>query len=305
MKKLIGVDFGVPRRAGDQAKKIILIEAIKCSNARYKILPHGRNTRLVRSLGSDWRSRRRGWTIDELRDSLCSDDTVAAAAFDFPFSLPNQLLNDPQFSGLVGHNTAFATRTNWQSLVAQKLSLQFDSDKATGQLVGLEFFDVWRGTKFWIPRVTDKATNASPPLKDKFQSVFNMTIAGASLLHALVQEGYQEKLEDVQQGKAVMETYPRVVAARMGFEDSYKRKPLACLEASVEELARREIELEFDSDVHQFCKTYTSGDRDHDGVDAFLCLITSICFDHGAAELCGQGDAEEGAIIAPIVSETK
>ena len=302
MKKLIGVDFGVPRRAGDQAKKIILTEAVKCAEAHYKILPEGRNARLVRSPGSDWRSRRRGWTIDELRDSLCDDDSVTAAAFDFPFSLPNQLLNDPQFSGLVGYKSAFKTRGSWQSLVAQKLPLQFDGTKAAARLIGLEFFDVWRGTEFWIPRATDQATNASPPLKDKFQSVFNMTIAGASLLHALVQSGYQEKLDNLRQGRAVMETYPRVVAARMGFEDSYKRKSVACLEASVEELSRRGIKLEFDSDVHQFCKTYTSSDRDHDGVDAFLCLVTAICFDQWQAEMCGEVVAEEGGIVVPIVS---
>jgi hypothetical protein len=299
LQKFIGVDFGVPRRAGDQAKKIILIEAVKRSDTRYVILPSGRNTRLVRDPGSDWLSRRRGWTIDRLRDSLCGDNSIEAAAFDFPFSLPKPLLENPDFAGLVGRRTAFETRKNWQAFVAEKLPLYFDGKKATSKLVGLECFDVWRGSEFWIPRVTDRATNASPPLKDKFQSVFNMTIAGAALLHGMADCGYREKLVDLKPGRAVMETYPRVVAARMGFEGSYKQRPLECLEAVVRALARRGIELGFDPAVKRFCETYTTGDADHDGVDAFLCLVTAICFDQGDAEICGEIAAEEGAIVAP------
>lgn len=299
MKKLIGVDFGVPRRAGDQAKKIILIEAVKRGDSHYAILSTDRNERLIRPLGNDWRSRRRGWTIDRLRDSLCGDGSVVAAAFDFPFSLPIELLKDPQFSALVGCRDAFGNRENWQMLVAEKMSLDFNCELATSELVGLEFFDVWRGTEFWIPRGTDKATNASPPLKDKFQSVFNMTIAGAALLHALAKNGYQEKLDNVQPGRAVMETYPRAVAAGLGFTGSYKGQPLACLETVLKELANRGIELEFDRDVKVFCETYTTGDRDHDGVDALLCLATAICFDQGQANFCGETVPEEGAIVVP------
>lgn len=299
MERFIGVDFGVPRTAGGQAQKIVLIEAVKRASNRYAILPSGRNERLVRALGIDWRARRRGWVIDELRDSLCADQTIGAAAFDFPFSIPAQLLNDLKFAKRVGRRTPFVTRAAWQKWVADKLPLRFDGEKATSTLVGLEVFDAWRGTEFWIPRATDKATNASAPLKDKFQSVFNMTIAGASLLHALVQNGYQEILEDVQQGRAVMETYPRAVAQRMGFDRSYKQQPIACLKKVIEELTRRGIELEFDSGVRQFCETYTSSGSDHDGVDAALCLVTAICFDQSAAEMCGRGDAEEGAIVVP------
>lgn len=299
MQKFIGVDFGVPRSAGAQAQKIILIEAVKQSKNRYAILPGGRNQRLVELPGRHWRSRRRGWTIDRLRDALCGDGSVAAVAFDFPFSLPIQLLKDRQFAALVGRKEAFVTRRAWQAFVAKKLALDFDGDLAGSKLVGLEFFDVWRGTEFWIRRATDTATQASPPLKDKFQSVFNMTLAGASLLHGLVQDGYQEKLDDLSQGRAVMETYPRAVAERMGFRGSYKRQPQECLEAVVEELETRGIELAFDSTVKRFCESYTSGSGDHDGVDAFLCLVTAICFDQGVAELCSAADPEEGAIIAP------
>jgi len=299
VQKFIGVDFGVPRRAGDQAKKIILIEAVKRSHRQYAILSRGRNERLVRTQGRDWRSRRRGGTIDELRDSLCGDDKVEAVAFDFPFSIPQKLLSDKKFGNLVGQKGALETRDIWQTLVAEKLPLCFDGDKAGSKLVGFECFDPWRNRDFWLTRETDRATNASPPLKDKFQCVFNMTIAGASLLKSMAASGYREKLSDIQRGRAVMETYPRAVAARLGFIGSYKQQPLECFETAIAGLAQRGIELEIDSDVKNFCQTYTTGDQDHDGVDAFLCLMTAICFDQGAAEICGEVVAEEGAIIAP------
>ena len=299
LQKFIGVDFGVPRRAGDQARKTILIEAVKRAPNRYEIPPSGRNERLVRPIGNDWLSRRRGWVINELRDSLVADRAVDAAAFDFPFSIPVELLNDLRFAHRVGRATPFVTRAAWQSWVAENMPLSFDGDKATSRLVGLELFDVWRDHDFWVSRVTDKATKASPPLKDKFQAVFNMTIAGAALLKALAENGYQEKLIEVEQGRAVMETYPRAVAARLGFTGSYKQQPLACLETAIEGLAGRGIQLEIDPDVKNFCQTYTTGDQDHDGVDAFLCLVTAICFDQGQAEMCGEVVKEEGAIIVP------
>ena len=233
LQKIIGVDFGVPRRAGDQAKKIILIEAKKRSGRRYSIEPTERNERLVRpSGGNGWRERRRGWTMDELRDSLCHDSDITAAAFDFPFSLPIELLRDRSFAQSVGVNEAFTTRAAWQAWVADKMPLIFDGEKASSGMLGWHQFDAWRDTKFWISRTTDKATCASPPLKDKFQSVFNMTIAGASLLHSMAKSGYREQLSSLQQGRAVFETYPREVASRLGFTGSYKQQPLDCFKCA-------------------------------------------------------------------------
>ena len=300
MQKVIGVDFGVPRRAGDQAKKIILIEAVKRSGRRYSIEPTGRNERLVRPFGGNsWRERRRGWTMDELRDSLCADAGVAAAAFDFPFSLPISLLRDRSFAQAVETTEAFKTRAAWQAWVSNNMPLTFDGDRASSIMTGWQLFDAWRDTKFWISRTTDKATRASPPLKDKFQSVFNMTIAGASLLGSMARSGYREQLSSLQQGRAVFETYPREVASRLGFTGSYKQEPLDCLECAVASLEKREIELEFDPVVEIFCQQYTTGEGDHDGVDAFLCLAAAICFDQGQAEICGEVVDEEGAIVVP------
>lgn len=301
MKKIIGVDFGVPRRAGDQAKKIILIEAVRLSDRRYSILPTGRNARLVNaSCGERWQHRRRGWTMEQLRNSLCADTDVAAAGFDFPFSIPAELLHDVSFANAVGEREAFGTRSNWQSWVASKMPLTFDGTKAGSVMVGWETFEAWRGTEFWIPRATDRATRASPPLKDKFQSVFNMTIAGASLLYWMADVGYQQQTEILQQGRAVFETYPREVALRLGFQGSYKQQPLDCFQCAIDGLESRGIELDFDPDVKAFCRQYQTGSADHDGVDAFLCLAAAICFDAGQVEICGEVVKEEGAIVVPV-----
>ena len=300
MQKIIGVDFGVPRRAGDQAKKIILMEAVKLSGKRYSIEPAGRNERLVRpSGGKSWRQRRRGWMLDELRESVCRDGDVGVAAFDFPFSVPLELLRDRSFAQAVGAAREFSTRAAWQAWVADKMPLEFNGDKASSVMTGWHQFGAWRDTKFWISRATDKATRASPPLKDKFQSVFNMTIAGASLLGSMVKCGYQEQLSSLQQGRAVFETYPREVAARLGFAGSYKQQPLECLECAIVSLEKRGVELDFDPAVKAFCQQYTTGEGDHDGVDAFLCLAAAICFDQGQAEICGEVVDEEGAIVVP------
>ncbi len=48
-----GCDFGVPMKSGDQAKKIILIEAIRVGDRRYTIEQTGRNERLVRPFANE------------------------------------------------------------------------------------------------------------------------------------------------------------------------------------------------------------------------------------------------------------
>jgi hypothetical protein len=314
VQTIVGVDFGVPRRAGEQAKKIILIEAKKRSDESYEILPKGRNARLVAGIadcsinrsrnrsvdrGTHWRDRRSGWTMEELRDSLVGDDLVAVAAFDFPFSLPTEILEDVVFANAVGRAEAFGTRAAWQDFVASKMPLTFNGTQANSVMVGWPFFDPWRNPKFWIGRSTDKATRASPPLKDKFQSVFNMTIAGASLLSAMSDDGYQLKIDDLRPGRAVLETYPRQVAANLGFVGSYKQQPLACFDFVIQSLGQRGIDLRFDPAVEHFCRQYQTGDADHDGVDAFLCLIAAIFFDQGRTERCGAPVDQEGAIVVP------
>jgi len=305
--RVVGCDFGVPKKAGDQAKKIILIEAIRLRERHYSIEPTGRNERLIRPIPNSgpWKQNRRGWTLPDLYDSLSSDRTVKACSFDFPFSIPLALLNDETFARKLNHSV-FGTRRSWVEFVSERLPLRFDSEKASAPLKGLAHFDLWRDKQFWHKRSTDSATNGSPPLKHKFQNVFAMTIAGASLVSRLSSGQYTTVLDDVQviAAQSLFETYPREVANRIGFTGSYKTRPEDCLGKAVEFLEGQGITLDFDVQVRHFCETYRTSGNDPDGADAFLCLVAAICFCEGKAEVCNGGAnaatlKEEAAIIVP------
>lgn len=306
--RVAGCDFGVPRRAGDQAKKIILIEAIRAGDQRYIIERTGRNERLVRPFakGETWKHNRRGWTLLDLYQSLSNDYSVKACSFDFPFSIPQSLLSDAGFAQRL-NQAAFHTRQRWAEFVTQHFSLRFDDEKASAAMKDLSRFDKWRDKQYWQKRSTDTATNGSPPLKHKFQNVFAMTIAGSSMLSRLSSRQYTTVLDDAQvvAEQSLFETYPREVANRIGFTGSYKDSPQDCLKQAVTFLESQGITLEFDEEVQHFCETYRTAGNDPDGADAFLCLVASICFYEGLAELCGGGAEpatlqEEGAIIVPI-----
>jgi hypothetical protein len=305
--RVLGCDFGVPRKAGNQAKKIILLEAVQLGQRHYAIEPTGRNARLVHEYASGvpWKEKRRGWTLPDLADSLCADPSVKVAAFDFPFSLPIALLNDDEFARLMGQ-APFHTRAVWAQFVSGRLRLAFDDESLDAELRDLACFDPWRDKRFWKRRATDKATNGSPPLKHKFQNVFAMTLAGTAMLERLGAHGYTTLLDSATpvDPSCVIETYPRAVAQRVGFTGSYKTDPDKCLTRAEEFLKDRGITLDFDMGLRRFCETYRTSGNDPDGADAFLCLVTAIACSEGMAELCdGQAAktvlGEEGAIVVP------
>ncbi len=305
---LVGSDFGVPSRAGDQAKKIILIEAVRTGSKSYEIRPTGRNERLVRSFSKNdhWHLNRRGWTLPGLASSLGGDKDVSVASFDFPFSIPLQLLDEPEFAAALNQPT-FRSRAKWAEFVSENLSLEFDSDRASGSMNGLSLFENWRDKRFWLKRETDKATGGSPPLKHKFQNLFSMTIAGAALLRSMIDDGFFESLDSagmLPSRRTVFETYPGRIARHIGFEGSYKKRPSYCLTRAEEYLRESGVHLSFDDEVRRFCVEYRTSGDDPDGADAFLCLVASISFREGFAELCnGMASSqvlhEEGCIIAP------
>ncbi len=111
-ESLIGCDFGVPLRAGDRAKKIILVEAAKVGERHYKIEPDGRNERLVGWLRGDrsWPGGRAGWTLPALTSSLAATNQRYPAAMDFAFGIPRQLLCDRSFAAGVGSDRPFERR---------------------------------------------------------------------------------------------------------------------------------------------------------------------------------------------------
>ena len=234
---LIVCDFGAPLGASAQSKKTIVIEAARSGDGRYRIAPAGRNERLVRRCGSSrhWADNCRGWTIPSLARSLTADREVIVASFDFPFSIPYSLLQNPTFAGRVSAN-AFCTRANWIRFLETGVDLAFASERADARLRLDPALQSWKDKKFWAKRATDIATNAQPALKDKFQNLFNMTVIGSRFLEWLSSGGMQIVLSRREKGRAVeravIETYPGAVAKAVGFEGNYKQKPEYCLEAA-------------------------------------------------------------------------
>jgi hypothetical protein len=306
---LVGCDFGAPLPAGAQSKKTIAIEALRSGERAYQITATGRNERLVRTFDGSrhWSHNRRGWTIADLALSIATDLNVVVLALDFPFSIPTGLLCDETFAARVAANV-FGTRQNWISFVASRIDLSFESDSAAAKLRVDSALRGWRDKAFWTKRTTDIATNGQPPLKDKFQNLFNMTIIGSRFLGLLSSRGMQITLRpDEATGvahRSVIETYPGAIAAAIGFKGNYKKDPELCLHAAEDYLHARGIKLEFDQGVRRFCLDYRTPKDDPDGADAFLCLLTAICFREGFVQWC-HGDAsrqqlgEEGCIVAP------
>jgi len=306
---LIGCDFGAPLSAGAQSKKTIAIEASRSGERRYKIAATGRNERLVRPFHESrhWSDNRRGWTISNLAQSIAPDRNVVVVTLDFPFSIPCALLLDETFAARVTTDV-FGTRENWVKFVGSRVDLSFESGSSAARLSFDPGLKAWRDKTFWTKRATDIATNGQPPLKDKFQNLFNMTLVGSKFLGLLFSGGMQITLRP-EEGKrivsrSVIETYPGAIAKAIGFKGNYKQKPELCLEAAEDYLHARGIALEFDPGVRRFCLEYRTSRDDPDGADAFLCLVTAICFREGFAQWC-QGDAaehqlgEEGCIVAP------
>ncbi len=310
---VVGSDFGAPATAGDQSKKIILIEAVREGDRSYTILPIGRNERLVKQHMSndDWKQKRRGWTIPNLAESLGPDLEVTVAAFDFPFSIPTSLLRDAAFAARM-KQAPFGSRSIWAAFIASELKLRFNGDAAGAKLEDLTKFMPWRDKLFWIKRTTDEETGGSSPLKHKFQNLFSMTLAGTAMLERLRLSGMTGALSSANfdpGSRIAIETYPGQVARSVGFDGSYKKNPEASMTKAETYLKQNGIKLSFDKGVRSFCVEYRTagkgkGDTDPDGADAFLCLVAAICFREGIASLCcGSANTtvldQEGCIIVP------
>lgn len=310
---VIGCDFGASSKAGLQAKKTVLIEAQRVSDKTYRCHESGRNQRLLdhnplssKRSSSNWRDNRAGWTIADLAESLASDQSIAAAAFDFPFSIPIQLLESTEFAEAVDQHP-FQTRTNWVRFLKQQLTLRFDTTKASATLTCLHKVDAWKQQTFWQKRHTDNVARAQPPLKHLYQNVFNMTVLGAMLLAELEAAGFAIILTESQlrlKNRPCVEAYPAMVARRIGVIKSYKQQPKRCLEKAVEWLADQGITLQLPDSLKIACSTYQTATHDYDAADALLCLVTSICVAEGLAEILS-GTAEsivqeqEGGIVVP------
>lgn len=240
---------------------------------------------------------------------IIADQGIAAIAFDFPFSIPLGLLQSAAFAFRVAAPT-FVTRAKWVQFVEQRVGLAFPSDNAGAKLSIDPLLLGWKDKAFWKERrATDIATNGSAPLKHMFQNLFNMTVVGSKFLECLRRGGMRILLHQAESGlrldQSVIETYPRAIAAAVGFEGNYKQDPEGCLLAAERYLREQGITLDFNEEVRRFCLTYRTPRNDPDEADAFLCLVAAICFREGLTEWhkgagSAQQLAEEGCIATPV-----
>jgi len=279
---VIGVDFSGTRLARDQRRKIIALAAVREEAGRYTITPHGFNARVIE------RPTQPGWTGEELAQTLLTGPAIRVAAFDFPFSLPHALLIDPAFAAAVGQAEPFGTWEQFNRFVAATLPLTPPLD--------LTPFAPWRDKSYWQKRATDRAARAQPPLKSKFQVVFNMTLLGNALLARLAASGRYRVVPFGRSGppNELIEIYPGVALRALGFP-AYKREPARAITILLDYCAAQGLAITLDPAIRLFCETYNSGSalvRDPDGSDALLALLAAILYREGlAVEILSPEDA--------------
>jgi hypothetical protein len=266
---VLGVDFGGPVRARDQARKIIALAAEALGPGRYRIRSDGFNARLLTGA-------RPGFGAAELAEALVTAELAPRViGFDFPFSLPVRLLQDAEFAALAGAGAAFLDWSSFNAFVAARLPLTDPLD--------LSPFAAWRDVRFWIGRDTDRAVRGQPPLKHRFQVTFNMTLLGNALLARLRQSGRYAILPFDSPGERsrVAEVYPGQLMRQLKIP-GYKSTPIPAVAAVLEKLASLGIALQLDAGVRAFCEGYDTGRAPHhdfDGADALAALALSIALD--------------------------
>ncbi|KAB2641790.1 MAG: hypothetical protein DVB27_14755, partial [Verrucomicrobia bacterium] len=110
---IVGVDFGAPKRARDQRRKIIAIAAHATAERSYRIDATGINARLLANDPP-------GWSAKELLDELLARP-AHVVGFDFPFSVPHALLLDERFASDVSYKDgAFLDWRSFNGFVAQR-----------------------------------------------------------------------------------------------------------------------------------------------------------------------------------------
>ena len=301
---IVGVDFGAPQRARDQRRKIIAIAAHSTDWRSYRIDATGMNTRLLANEPP-------GWTAKELVDELVARP-ARVVGFDFPFSVPHALLRDPKFAADVGHTDgAFLGWRSFNWWIAQRLPLTDPLDFAP--------FAAWRDRaergRLWTKRATDIAAGGQPPLKDKFQATFQMTLLGNVLLSNLW-ESHKYRVLPFPGGRGageIIEVYPGATLRTMGLA-SYKSRPDEAVRLGIAACAAAGIKLAVDLRLVALACRYSSGTAkspDYDVADAFVALCTAILHAENGCRPVLAPDPTwqerlvkewEGAIWVPIIT---
>jgi hypothetical protein len=303
---IVGVDFGAPQRARDQRRKIIAIAAQATAWRSYRIDATGMNARLLANDPP-------GWSAKELVYELVARP-ARVVGFDFPFCVPHALLRDPKFASDVGYKDgAFHGWRSFSWFVAQRLPLTDPLDFTP--------FAAWRHrperARLWTKRATDVAAGGQPPLKDKFQATFQMTLLGNALLSKLW-ESHKYRVLPFPGGRGdgeIIEVYPGATLRTMGLA-SYKSRPDEALRLGIAACAAAGIKLDVDLRVIALCCRYSSGTAkapDYDVADAFVALCTAILHAEGACRPAVASDPMwqerllkewEGAIWVPTIASS-
>ena len=246
-----------------------------------------------------------GWSAAELLEELLCDP-VRIVGFDFPFGIPEVLLRDERFAADAGYERgAFLGWRAFNAFVAERLRLDDPLDFSP--------FDAWRArgerARLWTRRGTDVAAGGQPPLKDRFQVTFQMTLLGNVLLARLWESGRYRVIpfSGGQGAGEVIEVYPRATLRRMGLS-SYKSKPEEAIRLGIAACAAMGLQLDVDLQLMARCCRYSSGGTapDYDAADAFVALCTAILYAEGACGAATAGDQQlrglEGAIWVPSIS---
>ncbi len=266
---IVGVDFGAPQRARDQRRKIIAIAAHATGWHSYRVDATGLNARLLASDPP-------GWSAKELVDELVARP-ARVVGFDFPFCVADALLRDPKFASDVGFNDgAFDGWRTFNWWIAQRLPFTDPLDFTP--------FAPWREpaarARLWTKRATDIAARAQPPLKDKFQATFQMTLLGNAVL-AKLWESNRYRVPPFPGGHGtgeLIEVYPGATLRTMGLA-SYKSRPEEAVRLGIAACAAAGIKLDVDLRLIALACRYNTGTEkapDYDVADAFVALCTAI-----------------------------
>jgi hypothetical protein len=285
---VVGIDFAGPAKATDQRRKILAVAATRTAPRRYVVSSAGFNGRLALA--------RPGWTAEELADALVSaSPTPAVVAADFPFCVPAQLLASASFAAAIGHDRPLKAWPGFNAAIAARIPLACPVDYSA--------FRAWRSKKLWLKRASDRVSGAHPPLKDRFQTLFNMTLLGNALLARLDRSGRFDVVPFQSRGRArVVEVYPGHAMRVLGVRD-YKRAPGRAIDAAVRHLAERGVRFTIAPAVRRACEAYDTGggaSTDYDAADALVAAcLAALIRERMAHEIVGDPPGardREGAI---------
>jgi hypothetical protein len=293
---VVGVDFAGPAKEQDQRRKIIAVRAEIEGWQRYRIALDDFNHRLLLHAP--------GWTLRELSEELVRHP-ARIVGLDFPFSIPNALLRDEEFARASGYKQgAFDSwrRFNWhvawllRHRGAATVHSSFWPKDGTLDFSG---FSAWRNKDYWLKRSTDRFACAHPPLKDKFQSLFQMTLAGNVLLDFLGTNGKYRIVplwSPERYASEAIEVYPGLVMRQVGLP-SYKSQPEAALRLLFGHFQAKGITVAIVPEIVGRCLSYNSSGNgkhpDHDVADALVALGTAILYRDGHCSPAVEGSRWE------------